>query len=172
MKGIGWIQNDEDVDSVLNQRFTKGRTTSTTSDTNHHEVPAAEQIEVADEMGAREAKQQPTSITSTSKDPSVPATGASRTPAIGLLRPDLSTTGIATTTPSISNNPFFSGAAMVGGPLTHDGLASSSSRRGGGRGSDARNWRQGGNSSSSSGRRQQERPEKRGDRTYAYRKKG
>lgn len=59
------------------------------------------------------------------------------------------------------NNPFFSGAAMLGGPLTQ-GLAKPEPQRGrknsSGRGKQNRG-------------RQQERPEKRGDRTLAYRKK-
>ena len=74
-------------------------------------------------------------------------------PTIGLIQPTHLLPG---------NNPFFSGAAMIGGPLTQQGLAKNDSQRprknGPGRGKPTRG-------------RQSERPDKRGDRTFAYRKK-
>jgi exosome complex exonuclease RRP6 len=144
MKEVGWIKSEDDVDDILNQRYGKSRL----SELNDADIGSSG---VEDLEGRGDATMG--SVRVGNRSPYEYSVGASSSPAIGLIQPGQSLS---------ANNPFFSGSAMLGGPLTQQGLTKHDSLKGRKNGPGKGKQHRG---------RQQEQSEKRGDRTFAFRKK-
>ncbi|CAB9519218.1 Exosome component 10 [Seminavis robusta] len=139
MQDIGWIKSKEDADRLLGQDESAPHGDS--GPTANPDAHAADEDHADDDAVG-------TSGGKGSRD--------SKTPTFDYS----SVAGVGTMSGAAVSNPFFTGAAIAGGPLTHGGTNSKSDRKKSGSGKGGKQ-----------GRNRQERPEKRDGKTHAYRKR-
>lgn len=142
MQEIGWIKNKEDADRLLGQdQYTPdGVAGDAPADYRNVAIPDIEAAGLTGKSG---------------RDNKTPTFDYNSVGAIGAMSSQSQQGGSMA-------NPFFSGAAMVGGTLAQGGTSTKSDRRKNSAGSG-----KGGKQN----RNRQERPEKRDGKTHAYRKR-